>query len=425
MKQKRVKRKFGLVIAIFILLFVLTVISFPLPFSNYDFMGFIGAFNKSLDYNGGTLINYSVTDNSGTNEDLSIGINANLTRIKNLLINNNYDCNTYINGDYIAIELVKDYSPLNISQIINADYEFYISSDEDGAEKLVTSENVEDSYGAESSGNIGLYISFNEDGATAIQNATSSATSSSAVTLYFTIADKTLNVSVSSAITQDYIFITLSSLDLAKSYGSTIVASKFDYSFTEISTSTVTAKQALINTICSISVAVAFVGLGVALLIVLNKKLGLIGSFVLCFATIMHIVLFQAIPNLIFSSYTFAGFVLTFVLGLFATLFLFNSMHNEYKIGKKLYASVKFGFDKSFAKIIDMFVITLLVSVMFFAFGSYELKGFAIALTLGSVVYALCILLLNKWFSGWYLVLNPTDNKKYGFIREENVNELE
>lgn len=421
MKQKRAKNKFGIILVIFALLMVLTLISFPLPTSDYDYNGFIGSMTKGVDYTGGTVINFSITDNSGTNDDMSTGIEANLTRIKNLLQDNYYNCNTYVNGDYITVELIKDYSPLDISQIINSSFDFYVTtSSSDDAEKVITSDMVETAYAIQNGTTVGLYIGFNDEGATAIQNATSSGSA----TLYFTIGDKSLTVSVSEAITNPYILVTTSSYSLAESYAATINASRFDFTFNQVSSTTISSNQALVNAVTTICVAVALIGLTIALFVVIFKKLGLIGILTMLFALIFEIILFQSIPNLTFTAYSFVGFVLVWGLGILASLFMFDKMHQEYKLGKKLYASVRFGYDKSFLKIIDLFVFTLIISLLFFAFGSFELKSFAISMALGSVVYPLCVLLLNRWFVGWYLLINPTKAEKYGFSREEEVDEL-
>ena len=98
-------------------------------------------------------------------------------------------------------------------------------------------------------------------------------------------------------------------------------------------------------------------------------------------------------------------------------------MSKEYKMGKILTASVKFGYDKIWKLILFMFIVMLFPSIITFFFGSYLVKHFAMALICGLAVYALCTLLFTRFFTRWYTNIS-FKNKDYGFTREANVNEL-
>ena len=161
------------------------------------------------------------------------------------------------------------------------------------------------------------------------------------------------------------------------------------------------------------------------LLIVMFKTLGLIGSFAMFIGLLLQILLVQAVPEhvFIFTGAALYASLLAMAIGALAVYSIFAKMHKEYKLGKILNASVKFGYQKSWKMIIDIFVLLLVPTVMGYFFGTYVVKQFAMAFMCGLAIYAFVALVLVKFFAKWLTYIS-FKNTHYGFKREAHVDEL-
>lgn len=421
MKKRHSIVRFAIVAVICLIMLVLTACQFGVGSSQDNtFVGFARAINFGVDFRGGVVEEYSVKSNSTNNGDIKSGISNSITRIDYLLQNQGYDVNVYKNGDNINVEFLDEYSPLDISQIINKKVTFSIkTSSEDDAEEVVTAQDIESAYGTTSGTQNVLIITFTSSGANNFQKVIDSGTG------YFYINSKNaMSVSLSGA-SSSYIGLTVENLDIAKNYASQIMSAKYDLSFENINTTTVTSQMAQKNRIVAICLLVGLFALCAIILCSVFHWLGLVGSFVLLLGLLLQIVLLQAIPESAFVMTVPAFFasLLCMVLGALVIFLMFATMHGEYKKGKILYASVRFGYNKIWAQVLDIFVILLLSSIATYFLSTYMVKQFAMALMAGLAIYALATLLFTKFFSRWFSNIS-FKNKDYGFKREANVNEL-
>src|SRR5574344_902714 len=118
MKKKHAIGRFIVLAVICTILLALTVFSFSLPGDkqDYDFVGFAREINLGIEYQGGTVKEYTVENNSTVNSSLQTGITNNVTRFKYLLDNDGYNTNVYQNCDNIVIEFFDEYSPMSIDE---------------------------------------------------------------------------------------------------------------------------------------------------------------------------------------------------------------------------------------------------------------------------------------------------------------------
>ena len=140
---------------------------------------------------------------------------------------------------------------------------------------------------------------------------------------------------------------------------------------------------------------------------------------------LLQIILLQAVPTgaFVMVGPSMFGSLLCMLLGAVALYLFFDKMHKEYKLGKVLYASVKFGYNKMWATILDLFIVLMASSILTYCFGTYLVKQFAMSLICGLAVYGLVTVVLTKFFTKWLTNIS-FKNKDYGFKREAHVDEL-
>lgn len=421
MKKKRTIGKFLIIAFLSAILAFLTIFSFHLAgkSQDYDFVGFARAINYGVEYRGGTALTYNIVEKTKAS-DLQKAISNNATRIEYLLESKGYDTNVYQDGNNIVVELFDEYSPVDIEEMINAKVDFAIKTEQsDTAEAIVSSKDISNAYATKSGSKNVLIIEFTSAGsnnyATVVEKGTG----------YFYIGNNSpFSIDLSNSNT-NYVGIVVNKLDSAKDYASQIMSSKFDLEFNKINTKVYSEQDAKNNVIALLSLVIGLFVLISILFVVMFKKLGLVGSFAMFIALLLQILLVQAVPEsaFIFTGPALYASLLAMAIGALAIYSIFAKMHKEYKMGKILNASVKFGYQKSWKMIIDVFVLLLVPTVMGYFFGTYLVKQFAMAFMCGLAIYAFVALVLVRLFTRWltYISFKNTD---YGFKREAHVDEL-
>jgi SecD/SecF fusion protein len=111
-------------------------------------------------------------------------------------------------------------------------------------------------------------------------------------------------------------------------------------------------------------------------------------GFVACFALTLNILLTIAIMILSDATLTMpglAGLVLTVGMSVDANVLIFERMREELAKGASLRMSIRNGFDRAMATIIDSNLTTLLTAIILYVIGTDQLVGFAVTLILGIV----------------------------------------
>lgn len=420
MKKKHSKGRFVVIAVLCAILAFFTIFGFSIS-KDSDFVGFARAINLGIEYQGGTVKEYSIGNSSKNSGNIGEGISSNATRIKYLLDGEGYETNAYQNGGNLVIEFVDDYSPVDIEEIINKKITFGMkTSQSETAEDVITAKDIKNAYSALNGTQNVVYIIFTDEGATNFRNQLSSNT------LYVYINSNYIySISNDNVSTYAMTGFTTPSLDSAKNYASQIMSSKYDFTFQEINSITYTKDVANKNVITLISLVVGVFVLCSIILIGLFKKLGLVGALTLFVGLLLQILLLQAIPETVFALTSTAMFasLLALVLGALSVYMFYDKMHKEYKMGKVLYASVKFGYNKMWATVLDLFVLLLAPSIVTYFVGTYMVKQFALAFICGLVVYGVVTIVLTKFFAKWMTYIS-VKNKDYGFTREAHVDEL-
>ena len=92
-----------------------------------------------------------------------------------------------------------------------------------------------------------------------------------------------------------------------------------------------------------------------------------------------------------------AGIVLTIGIAVDANVLIFERIKEENAKNKKVYETIKKGFDRALSTILDANITTLIASLLLFIFGSGPIKGFSITLSLGVIASMFTALMLTNF----------------------------
>ena len=98
-----------------------------------------------------------------------------------------------------------------------------------------------------------------------------------------------------------------------------------------------------------------------------------------------------------------AGIVLTIGMAVDANVLIFERIKEESLKNKKIYETIKKGFDRALSTILDANITTLIASLLLFVFGSGPIKGFAITLSLGVIASMFTALMLTNLLIHFYV----------------------
>ena len=98
-----------------------------------------------------------------------------------------------------------------------------------------------------------------------------------------------------------------------------------------------------------------------------------------------------------------AGIVLTIGMAVDANVLIFERIKEESVKNKKIYETIKKGFDRALSTILDANITTLIASLLLFVFGSGPIKGFSITLSLGVIASMFTALMLTNLLVHFYV----------------------
>ncbi len=442
-KKKRAITKFVILTVLAAILLVLSVVQFNIPYSENRFNGFVKSLNTSMSFNGGTTITYKVKNTGEKDDNTQKGVEAYERYVTNALYSKYYyncEASGYHagNNEYFLTLSVYDVFCDENSQIDDLDtiestlnastsLEFKSKNDET-ADAELTEKDIKNVTGLYSKAQqaYGVNIEFTKEGQKKFKTLTSTVSGEGGVVYIFVSGALFQQINVSETIDLESVFISgnVQNLEQAKTYAAQFNAAKYDLEFTRENISVITKAQAVANTILTAVVISLIVVLGCALLIALFKNLGLVVSLSMILATLTFIILLQAIPNIYVADISFGAIVLAFIVGVYQSIYMLKNMKKEYAAGKKIPLSIKFGFNKSYAFMLDVFALLVVPAFVMFLFGNKTINSFGTVLFIGLIIYTLFAIVINKVFVNWYSKINSKNAKKYGFKREANVNEL-
>ncbi len=123
-------------------------------------------------------------------------------------------------------------------------------------------------------------------------------------------------------------------------------------------------------------------------------------------ALILNIVLIMSALALLQATLTLpgiAGIVLTIGMAVDANVLIFERVREELRTGKTVRAALDSGYAKAFLTIVDANITTLIAAVVLFQFGTGQVKGFAVTLSIGVLASMFTAIFVTRTIFEFYL----------------------
>ncbi|MCZ2340957.1 MAG: protein translocase subunit SecD [Bacteroidales bacterium] len=143
-----------------------------------------------------------------------------------------------------------------------------------------------------------------------------------------------------------------------------------------------------------ISVGLAFAAVLVFMLFYYEFS-GIVACVAL-FANLLLTIGFMTAMSAAFTLPGLAGLVLMLGMAVDANVLIYERIREERDRGANLVGAIRLGYDRAFPTIIDTHLTSIFTAVILYAFGNDNLKGFAVALTLGLVISLFTALYMTR-----------------------------
>lgn len=421
MTKKYARINFIILSIIAILGVILSTVSFVIPGTKTKYVGFVNSISVGLDLKGGWSAVYYADL-----EDIdypNAAMDNTVSRLNETLTKKYSDVNVYKQGnDKIRVEVPDTANTLNMLKLIGKPLELLICKTQ-GGEPVMRGKHVKSVDSWYQSGQYGITIEFTSEGRELYSDLTSEMINQK---IYYYLGETSgtpfLESDITAVVTDGKTYISgMNSLDAAWEYEIQITSGAFPLELflqqnNEISATLGQNSLFWILLAGGISLFVLMV-----FLVFMYRELGLLANFSLIFFLLLMIFFLQAIPGLQLTLPGIAAIILSFGLAVDSNIIVFERMRNEYKLGKRIPTSVKTGFQKSYAAILDANIITIFASVALFLLGAEAIKGFALILMIGSVLSVFCSLIITRYLAKSYLAFNSTNPKRLNLKRGGDV----
>lgn len=154
-----------------------------------------------------------------------------------------------------------------------------------------------------------------------------------------------------------------------------------------------------------------------SLFLVLRYRFGALPSLVsLAFYLVSMLWLFKLMPVTLTAA-GIAGFVISFAVAIDANILVSERIREELKKGVTFKDAFILGFKRAIPSIRDATLAAIVTGLILYWFGSLFIQGFALTLTLGTIVGVVISLLVFPWILGLFL---PSDSAQGKSTKEGN-----
>lgn len=430
MKKKRFRLKMSLILTSVVVGILLTVLTFPIPFTVYNYNGFANSIKLGIDLKGGVSAVYNV-DELENSVDFSADVNATILRLQSLLANEGYTEATVVrqmsgNQTQIRVEVPDVDDPEQIFELIGRPRRLEIRDVEDEtAPTLLTGDNIQEVFATMQGGTYGVSVTFDDEG-TSIFSDITTALAGTGDSLYIYIGGELFSKpTVSNPITNGRTFISgsMNSFQEAQDFAMELLSGTFAVDLELYESSVISPTlgiQALRYGIIAglISLIAIFI-----FLIFTYGRFGVMASLSLLIYLILLMFFLQALPPVQLTLPGIAGIILSLGMAVDANIIIFERIKQEYIMGKGVKSSVDYGFDKATSAIVDANITTIIASIVLYILGTGPIQGFATTLLIGIVLSMFASLVITKWFIKNLVLYSNSDSKAYRLKREDSINE--
>lgn len=424
MKTKVAKTNFILLTILALLALVLCVVSFDIPWTTSTFNGFAKSMNLGLDFGDGVSAIYSVSNDDFYSKSTDAMATDAVSIIQKIIDDMYGDGKAEVLQDNKVKLTLPDKSIPN--SVLLTSLEMKAASGEE-AETYVTGGDIKKVEYRMNGTTHGVYITFTKEGKTKFANLTREASSGNGIYIYLNrdYSSSVQPISISEEITTGYVFLSSSSKSAAQEYAKQLNNTRYGLNLTlEGSVVTVHSNFAVWQKVVFAVLSCLLLVGSFVFLIVKHRHLGLIASLCLLIMAEISVIAFSLIPQIRLTFVSYLGMVLGYVLAFAVMEYILNSSAHEYACGKKLPASLKTGYSKAAWSVVDILVVTMIISLVSFIFGNVTFTSFFAPISIMLISIALCMLGLYRWFVYMYLSINPGKAKYVNFVRKEGVDEI-
>lgn len=440
MKKKSSIIKLALIGVVLVIGIVLSVCSFRLPFSYYNYNSFASSIKLGLDLKGGI---YAVYDSESAGVDnFDAKLAGTQKRLQDLLVSKGYTeaLVTIEDKTRLRVEVPDVDNPSAVFELIGkpAELEFVL---DDTGEIVITGDHVKsaEGYYDSSQGAPVVSLELTDEGADRFGEITA-ANVNKTMSIYIVtdgVRDETpiSTATIQEAITGGRAQITMSGQETqdAVDLAAQIMSGTFDVKLSLKESSTISptlGEHALFLGIIAGAVGLLLV---IAFLIWRYRLFGVVATIALVVYTVLMLFFLAVLPWVQLTLPGIAGILLSLGMAVDGNIVIYERIKDEFRDGKSILASLHAGFKKATVAIFDSNITTIFAAIILIIFGTGTISGFGITLLIGIILSMFTSLVVTRGLCKYFTAINNTNEKLYGlkrgkdFVPEnlENAEEVE
>lgn len=427
MNKKMAIKRLIFIIILTVIGILLTVCQFPIPGSTYNYNGWANSIKLGLDLKGGVVAVYDCEEIDGVEGSLDDKIDATVTRLENLLVNQGYTETsiTRQGSSQIRVEVPSIDNTQKLLDLIGDPQTLEFRLEEDG-EAMLTGSNIKSVESSFQNGEYGVSISFDSEGTRIFAEMTETAYNNSNAPIYIFMGGEEISKpNVQAVITSGTTFISGNyTSETAQSFALQILSGTYSIKLSLNTSEHVSAT--LSDGAVTKSLIAGIIGLLLmfVIIILLYKDLGVLASFAMIINIVIMMFFLMAVPLVQLTLPGIAGIILSIGMAIDGSVIIFERIKEEFASGKKMPNAFNDGFKRSVNAILDGQITTLIAAIILALLGTGSIKGFAIVLLIGICVSLFTSLIVQRGLLKIYLALNSKNPKRAGLYREEVSNEV-
>lgn len=422
MKKKSSIIKLALIGVVLAIGIVLSVCSFRIPGSYYNYKSFADSIKLGLDLKGGVYAVYD-TESAGV-DSFDSKLSGTQKRLQSLLVSKGYTeaVVTIEDTTRLRVEVPDVDNPSAIFELIGkpAELEFVL---DDTDEVVITGDHVKSATGYydTSQGAPVVSLELTDAGGDRFGDVTS-ANVGKTMSIYIVtdgVRDSSpiSTATINEAITGGRAQITMSSssdTQAAVDLASQIMSGTFDVKLSLKESSTISptlGERALSLGIIAGSIGLALV---IAFLIWRYRLFGVVATIALMIYTVLMLFFLAVLPWVQLTLPGIAGIILSLGMAVDGNVVIYERIRDECNNGKSLLAATHAGFKKATVAIIDSNITTIIAAIVLIIFGTGSISGFGVTLLIGIILSMFTSVIVTRGLCKYFLAINSTNEKLYG-----------
>ncbi len=428
------------VISVFVILMaVFALVSFPIGNTVYDYTGYAKTIKLGLDMSGGVSAVFRV-ENDGLG-DLDMRIEGTVNSLQSMLVSKGYTeavvTTSTSGGDrFIRVEVPDVDDPERVLELIGkpATLEFKKENSSSADAIIVGKDHLENAFvTTDDSGNFAVGLKFNTEGTKLFSDLTTELQGGKEMYIFLN-GEHYRTVTVNEPIPNGQAIINSSgnpyTYQEAYEFATQLQSGTFAVKLTSTEVKNISptlGANAIQNAVIAGAIGIALIFI---LMAVVYRGLGLAADLALIVYILLLLWFCALLPWVQLTLPGIAGILLSIGMAVDANVVIFERVKDEYKhTSKPIPTSIKAGFKRSAAAIIDGNITTLIGAVVLWVIGSASIVGFAVTLFIGIILSMFTSLVVTRLILKCFVPLNSTSEKFYGLKRakreEENVEVVE